>query len=246
MMSLTNQSHWSWGALILPFIEQSALHNNLAVGQRTLWQNLTTPAGLALLQTPLPTYVCPSCPGPALNNFDQNLADNPADPSAAWYNRHVTSNGTDRIAIAKSNYVMVACTSVSTTPPVWPQFGPPTGTAWLNSRCRMADITDGTSNVAMVGERAFRFHNLNVGAGNALGFSSVTCTPGTSAGIKAAGMSVLGLPYNGINFSATNRVHQPRGFHSNHVGGAQFVFADGSVHFISQNIDYNFSTIPAR
>lgn len=105
-------------------------------------------------------------------------------------------------------------------------------------------LTDGTSNTVMVGERAFRFHNLNVGAGNALGFSSTVCTPGTSAGIKAAGMCVLGLAYNGINWSSNNRVHQPRGFHSNHVGGAQFVLSDGSVQFVSQNIDYNFTTVP--
>ncbi len=92
-----------------------------------------------------------------------------------------------------------------------------TGMGWLNSRCRIAEVTDGTSNTVIVGERSFRFHNLNVGAGNALGFSSTVCTSGTSAGIKAAGMCVLGLAYNGINFSSTNRVHQPRGFHSNHV-----------------------------
>ncbi len=244
MMSVTQLSHWSWGAFILPYIEQGNLFNSLNVSGSTLHANLATPAGLAALTTPLPTFMCPSDPGPALNNFDQRLADDPANANAAWYNRHVTSNGTDRIAIAKSNYVMSACSSVSTTPPIWPQYGPATGVAWLNSKCRIADMSDGTSNTVMVGERSFRVHNLNVGAGNALGFSSTVCTPGTSAGIKAAAMCVLGLAYNGINFSTTNRVHQPRGFHSTHVGGAQFVLGDGSVHFVSQNIDYNFTTIP--
>lgn len=244
MMSITQLSHWSWGALILPFIEQASLHAQLNVGSVPLHVNLATPAGRAALTTPLAAFVCPSDPGPALNNFNQAMADNPADANAAWYNRFVTSNGTDRIAIAKSNYVMSACSSVSTTPPVWPQYGPATGVGWLNSNCGLRDVIDGTSNTILVGERAFRFDNLNVGAGNALGFSSTVCTPGTSAGIKAAGMCVLGLAYNGINWSANNRVHQPRGFHSTHPGGAQFVFTDGSVQFLSENIDYNGRTIP--
>lgn len=244
-MAATELSHWGWGAFILPYIDQAPLFNQLQVGNVTLHANLATTAGRAALTTALPAYVCPSDPGPAMNNFNQALADNPADANAAWYNRNVTSNGTDRIAIAKSNYAAVACSSVSTTPPVYSvQYGPPTGIFSQNSKTNFRDITDGSSNTLLVGERAFRFDDLNVGAANALGFSSTVCTGGTSAGIKAAGMCVLGLAYDGINWSANNRVHQPRGYHSNHVGGAHFVMGDGAVRFISENIDYKKNTVP--
>lgn len=243
--SASELSHWSWGAFILPYLDQAPLYNILQPGTVTLAANLATSAGLTGLTSPLPVFVCPSDPGPALNDFNEARSFNPVDPNANWYNRFVTSTGTDRIAIAKSNYIAVACSSVSTTPPAYfADYGPATGCSWQNSRCRVSDITDGTSNTLLIGERAYRFDNLTVGAGNALGFSSAVCAPGTSAGIKAAGMCVLGVAYNGINWSVNNQVHQPRGFHSNHVGGAHFVMADGSVQFLSENIDYNGATIP--
>jgi prepilin-type N-terminal cleavage/methylation domain-containing protein len=239
----SERSHWSWGAMILPMIDQAPLYNQLQVGNQDLHVALGTPAGLAALTTPLAAFVCPSDPGPAMNNFNETISFNPADAAAPWYNRLVTSDGTNRVAIAKSNYVGVACGSVSTTPPVdQGPHGPPTGTFWQNSNLRIRDITDGTSNTLMIGERAFRYNNLTVGAGNALGFSSQTNTQSTSAGIKAAGMAALGLAYNGINWSANNQIHQVRGFSSTHVGGAHFLMGDGAVRFISENIDFNRAT----
>jgi hypothetical protein len=206
------------------------------------------------MRTPIPSFVCPSDSGPALNDFYEAYADNPADPNAAWYDHRVTPNGTTMIAIAKSNYVGVAETNLSTTPPVDPSgpgtgvggasYGPPGGVFSQNSGTTFGDITDGTSNTLMLGERAWKKHNLVVGAGNALGFSSETNTAGASAGIKAAQMAVLGICYNGINQTITNRVHQTRGFYSTHPGGAQFVLCDGSTRLISETIDYRWTPNP--
>lgn len=244
-MNATERSHWSWGAMLLPHLDQMPLYQQLQPGTVTLHAHLATPGGLAALTTPLSIFVCPSDSGPTMNNFNAALAENPADPAASWYNREVTSNGTDRIAIAKSNYVMVACSSISTTPPVdFKPYGPATGVGFQNSAVKLADITDGTSNTLLVGERSFRHDNLNIGAGNSVGFSSQVNTPGTSAGIKAAGMCVLGIPNQGINWVADQRVHQTRGFHSQHTGGVHFVLCDGAVRFISENIDYNVTTVP--
>lgn len=243
-VNATERSHWGWGAMILPQIDQGALYNQLNIGSKSLHENLATPDGLATLTTPLPAFRCASDTGPSLNNFDEALADNPADPEAPWYNRHVTSNGTDRIAIATSNYVMVACSSISTTPPVYfAAYGPATGVGFQNSFVKFSDVTDGTSNTFLVGERCFRFGDLNTGAANALGFSSQVNTGGSSAGIKAAGMCVLGLPHLGINWTSIERTHQARAFHSLHSGGAHFLMCDGSVRFVSENIQYNSKTV---
>lgn len=245
-INATEQSHWGWGALLLPYLEQTPRYQTLQPNQRLLHENLTSAEGLQALTTPIAVFRCPDDSGPETNNFNETLADNPSDPASAWYNRFVTSNGTDRIAIATSNYVMVACSSYSTTPPVDPKpYGPATGLGFQNSSVTFADVTDGTSVTFLVGERSFRADNLTVGAANALGFSSQVNASGSSAGIKAAGMSVLGIPNRGINWTTDDRVHAPRGFYSQHVGGAHFLLCDGSVRFVSENIEYNSTTVPS-
>lgn len=234
-MTSSERSLWGWGVFLLPFVEQAPLYEALKPGPLWVESHLSTPAGLALLQTPIPAYRCASDVGPTLNNFDDSISGDTNN----YYNRYVTSDGSNRIAIATSNYVMVANPSSSTTPAVFPsQYGPAHGVGFQNSNIRFRDITDGTSNTLLVGERAWKFHDLTVGAANALGFSAQTCNPSSSWNVKSAGLAVLGLGYDGINWSANNRIHQTRGFSSVHPGGAQFVLCDGSVRFTSESIDY--------
>lgn len=233
------RSVYSWGAFILPDLDQTPLFKKLGVGNVLLETNLVT--NLADMQKSLPTFRCPSDVGPELNNFDDSKSDNAA-LNANQYNAYVTSNGADRIAIALSNYVMVANSSDSTTPMVYAaQYGPPLGVGFINSRVSIRDITDGTSTTVLVGERAWQFNGLTIGAANALGFSSETNA--AASNVRTAALCALAIGYDGINYSATNRVHQRRGFNSNHAGGVHFVMCDGSVRFISQNIDYIKSSV---
>ena len=81
MMSVTQRTHWSWGAFVLPYIEQTALYNTLNPGQSSMDALLATPAGLAALTTPIPSFVCPSDTGPSLNNFDEKLSFDPSHPN---------------------------------------------------------------------------------------------------------------------------------------------------------------------
>jgi prepilin-type N-terminal cleavage/methylation domain-containing protein/prepilin-type processing-associated H-X9-DG protein len=241
-------SHWGWGALILPFTEGTAASSVLGIGQgQTLAFCLTTTSGLAALQTPIDTFICPSDTGPKLNDFNEATINQTGSPYD-WYDRRVsatpsaTTNGTE-VAIAKSNYVGVACSSLTTTTAVDPSvYGPANGVFWQNSNCAIRDITDGTSNTLMLGERCWKFENIFAGAANALGFSSETNFQSTSAGIKSAASAVLGWGYWGINQTTTEPYHQTRAFNSVHPGGVQFAMCDGSARFISETIDENCNT----
>jgi prepilin-type N-terminal cleavage/methylation domain-containing protein len=98
-----------------------------------------------------------------------------------------------------------------------------TGVLYAGSNINFANINDGTSNVFMVGETRY--------GGAAWGASAKqdSCTyPRNLAGAQES-----------INLHAGPGVHDTRGFSSFHVGGCHFLMSDGSVHFVSQNIDLN-------
>jgi len=91
----------------------------------------------------------------------------------------------------------------------------------LSSIC-LADILDGTSNTMAVGER---------GIPNDLVLGWVIC--GANELDQYLGAEYV--PVRGRNAPWTDPIFQ--GFWSFHSGGAHFVFADGSVHFISSSIE---------
>ena len=116
------------------------------------------------------------------------------------------------------------------------------GILYFQSQTRMADVLDGTSNVFMVGETKYCLtpkgrpdgaHTSWASGGkiNNDGFG----IPLTLAAAKEQPNSVAG---SGATFDSLNT--QSRLFGSFHTAGCQFLLADGSVHFISDNI--NLST----
>jgi prepilin-type N-terminal cleavage/methylation domain-containing protein/prepilin-type processing-associated H-X9-DG protein len=87
------------------------------------------------------------------------------------------------------------------------------------SKVRVRDLVDGLSKTAVIGERSTR-----------KGYSTWT---GVIAGGEEAMARILGITDHPPNYELGHLDD----FRSEHPGGANFVFADGSVHFISDDVD---------
>lgn len=109
------------------------------------------------------------------------------------------------------------------------------GLFYLNSSTRFSEIRDGATNTIMVGEK------LNPRDTNDLGWIS-----GTSATLRNTGVPI-NQGWDVVNYFQSRSVvvapttapdeMSTSGFSSQHTGGAQFALADGSVRFISENIN---------
>lgn len=195
---------WAWGSFLLPYIEQSALYNQMGVGQGQLLQTIASTTTLAL--TPLSVYRCPSDAGPAVRA--------PSGGFAEWATSNYkacTGHRRDALTIAVNTEAR-------------------SGMFWQNSKNGIRDMSDGTSNTILIGEIAFQRGPLQPRAGVWVG--SLRAMGGNSA------KDVFANGRGAINHSNTVFNELAESFSSLHVGGAQFVLGDGSVHFISENIEY--------
>ena len=106
---------------------------------------------------------------------------------------------------------------------------------------KVKEVTDGLSNTIFFGE-VVKGCNTHVNGGwmhsnNGSGLTSTfvpinydSCNPDAGGG-RGAGLNAPGC-------RAPTNWSTALGFKSNHPGGAQFAFGDGSVHFISEDIDH--------
>ncbi|UUO07741.1 DUF1559 domain-containing protein [Blastopirellula sp. J2-11] len=211
-----------WGAMILPFLEQTALFDSIqANGGMTVddtWDTL--PAVQADARNVLEMFICPSDIGGGLNEHPYMLgvAD---DPSSAY---------------GKSNYVGIAGASnfddTEDLDGVFQHSFSPV------QHARFADITDGTSHTMIVGERcslpgvgipanqgkAYRasiwIGDRNVGPGGSSSMDVLTRMDRAADNVQYTIFGVNNLCLTSV-----------------HPGGLQMLSGDGHVSFVSENID---------
>ncbi len=240
---------WSWGAMLLPFIEQKPLYDTLDVRGRyaseaiDLWGN---PAIAQGFQTPMDIFRCPSDNGPDVNtNAGRQIAGvTNTTARATVLSNYIAINRGHRIGTTDQGDEVFNVRTV-----LIDGTANRTGCFVVDAACKLALVTDGMSNQLLLGERAWNYMGANnvivqALAGNALVAGGTNGTNGDSRGTGTGPTDVggaLGLcPINQkVAYSPNPNLNAEAqtGFSSLHAGGAQFVLGDGKVTFISENID---------
>jgi prepilin-type N-terminal cleavage/methylation domain-containing protein len=191
---------WGWAALLLPDLEQDNLYRRI-----NLTAPVEDPSHLGVRTTVLKTFVCPS------------------DTNTGVFT--VTDDANRPLADAATNSYG-ACHG--TGPDIEQELDDFNGMFSRNSRIRVTDVTDGTSNTIAIGERAARLARAPWAGAVSLGTTRVT--PGAPTGnpdvVEEAPTQVLvHIAAHTIN----DPFADPEDFFSPHTGVCLFLFGDGSV-----------------
>lgn len=236
-LSLGNNgiANWSWGAMIAPYLELTTTYNTLQVGDLRASQSLDLPAALEAAQTPVKAFLCPSDTALELN-----------------FRRRVHSETVNNHHTATSNYVVNHGANwfyypdcVGNCTDCWNKRQGPHA---ADSRARIRDFTDGTSNTILMGERMYDDPDGALGDSateyGGAGLVWVARGNGHGSGFHQtvnwagiADVSFCGRQY----INGTAGWENSMGASSRHEGGAQFLLTDGSVRFLSENMQHNRS-----
>lgn len=201
---------WGWQAFLLPYMEQRSVYGDINFNLP-----IEHPANARAAQAWLAPYVCPS--------------DAPPPPQSPY--AVPDANGNTIALAAPSSYTACVGSDDSDV------FGPTgSGVFYRNSGTRFAEILDGTSSTILVGEKAWtKQYTIWAGAmnrGALVRGEYNTCQPMVPGMFYPASALVLSHAHlNNAQFDGDGSAGMDD-FSSMHVAGSNFVFADGSVHFI--------------
>lgn len=198
---------WGWGAMILPQMDQATVQSSISFTNA-----IESPINAAPRIAVIKTFLCPT-------DTTQNT----------WtaVTRDAMGNVQTTICqVASANYVGVYGVA---EPGIDGD-----GVFFRDSKIAIRDITDGASQTLLVGERSQKWCSASwVGAVTGSKMFPPAGSPALPLVENATGM-ILGHTFEG---PPNAQGLECNCFSSLHTGGANFVFADGHVRFISTSMD---------
>lgn len=230
-----------WSAFVLPYAEMSEIYDTIGVARLSSKEFAAASSRVnAVTKRRYGTFWCPSDSCPPLNS-DVGYAANGA----------VAVYTTNFVTMPTSNYV-----GSHASHSFWPndvagcnasKFN---GVFGVHSRIKFKDVTDGLSNTIMFGERASdSFVGLisngpSSPTGGKAGGGILFVGHGIRSGYNwpryAVGFGGLNLANYGGNadISGNTGATIASSYSSMHKGGGSFAMCDGSVTFLSDNVEY--------
>ena len=225
-----NGQAWSeatWALMILPFVEQTPLYNRLSAANIAMSNYPeSSQAASDIANSFVPVFGCPSDPNSGKTTGNKGLSD---------YNDGFCSNYS---ACAGSTALIANNGTVTATAA---KYTAGNGMFYALSNNKFRDVVDGTSNTAMLGEHLLlpdpateRDWRGRIFRGSWVGVLFSTRlppnTPTQDQLIRCA--NTTAAPCN-TGQGSSNEMF----LRSQHTGGVQICMADGSVRFVSENID---------
>jgi prepilin-type N-terminal cleavage/methylation domain-containing protein/prepilin-type processing-associated H-X9-DG protein len=204
----------SWRVMILPQLEETNVYDHIKPNREG---GATSTAAESVK---IPSYLCPSAPPQADSEFAQ---------IQSHYSGVMGANRDNKRRVLDQ----VSCGDIFINGVFFPE-----------SKTRIAKIEDGTSHTLAIGERIYIFRSWMSGAAwSGRPTPKMICTGAASNVVYPINADVRQFGYYKFDTEAPPDADKKLllndlFFGSLHSGGANFCFADSSVHMISDSIDF--------